>query len=87
MNPAHPAKLVIVIEGGLVKELFIDKDTPLRIFVADYDAGKVDGFDEVKPDARGQLRWLAERLPVRDTMEIRAVLNKRGVTPNGKDGK
>lgn len=81
-DPKHPAKLVIYVEGGLVRDVFLDKDAPVRVFIADYDdeasgdtADKSHGFGR---DAQGNGRFLREIEPTRDTMVVRSVINKKG---------
>lgn len=82
-DPKHPAKLVVVIEGGLVRDVFVDKPYgQVRVFIADYDdeaigdeADKGHGFGR---DKSGNGRFLREVIPLTDTMEVRRIINKKG---------
>lgn len=80
MDPKHPTKIVVVVKGGEVVHVLADKEVKARVFVAEY-WGLGPGLDEnlgsQHRDARGEVRLLREIEPIRDTVEIRAVLNKR----------
>jgi hypothetical protein len=73
-NPNHPAKVVIMIRGGIVEAIFTDKKVETRFFTANYDDGYIDG----SPDHRGQMRTLTEDAAILDTAAVRNIINKKG---------
>lgn len=74
MNPKHPPKVVVVVSGGLVSAVYMDKDVDVRVYIADYD----NKADESSVDMHGEVRSLEEAVVWVDTMEIRKILNKKG---------
>jgi hypothetical protein len=76
-DPKHPAKVVIVIRGGLVDAIFTDKKIDARFFIADYDAQE-DGDDYRMVDHNDQIRSLVEDTAMLDTAAVRNIINKKG---------
>jgi hypothetical protein len=74
-DPKHPTKLVIVVKGGCVSEIYMDKPTHLRVFVADYD-----DRDTEETDSAGNRRALEEETAWLDSMQVRQIINKKGGT-------
>lgn len=73
-DPRHPTKVIVVVEKGMVTKILQDKDTDIRFFIADYDTlNDASGFDKY-----GRPRSFEEEPSFIDTMEIRAIVNKKG---------
>ena len=78
-DPKHPHKVVIVIRGGLVDAIFVDKSgLNAKFFIADYDAQQ-DEEEYRAVDHHDQYRRLVEEIAMLDTAAVRNILNKRGI--------
>jgi hypothetical protein len=74
-DPKHPAKIVIVVRGGLVDAIFTDKKIEAKFFIADYD----DITDDpLMVDSAGQIRNLTTDTAMFDTAAVRNIINKKG---------
>jgi hypothetical protein len=79
-DPNHPAKIVIVIRGGLVDAIFTDKPMDSRFFIADYDHPMTYPTESKSGmvDWQGIDRVLIEDTAMLDTAAVRNIINKRG---------
>lgn len=78
-DPKHPAKILIVVKGGLVETVFTDRKVDARIIIADYDARQDDeNYSGFGKDHKGSYRALLELDAIVDTAAVRNILNKKG---------
>jgi hypothetical protein len=64
-----------------VQDIFLDKEAPVRVFIADYDleGGRDVGNNAAfGKDHTGVYRFLEEGGVVVDTAAVRNIINKRG---------
>ena len=78
-DPKHGTKIVIVVKSGCVNEIYMDKPTHLRVFVADYD-----DRDTEDTDAAGNRRALEEQTAWLDSVQVRQIINKKGGKKHGE---
>jgi hypothetical protein len=74
MDPRHPLKVVITVEGGMVTGIWLNRvpKEEIAFLIADYDVN--DG--DVGVDTAGDRRALAEETAWVDTVKVRQILNK-----------
>lgn len=78
-DPKHPAKVVIVVRGGMVDAIFTDKIIHAKFFIADYDnIDSTECMDFGPVDHNGKIRSLVEDAAMLDTAAVRNIINKRG---------
>jgi hypothetical protein len=83
-DPKHPHKVVIVIRGGLVDAIFVDKSgLHAKFYIADYDHPPMNSPLTWK-DHKGQDRYIYEDTAMLDTASVRNILNKKGAKKDGQ---
>jgi hypothetical protein len=67
------ARFVIVVEGGLVLDVYSDLEADFDVLIVDYDAGEFGDEDEEVTTLDGQRVWVTGYPPVVDPWYVSKV--------------